>query len=252
VDSDADEVRIYEPDPFVWDAREKRWRIPELPGANDPVLVRDGLCSGSPLRVLVSPETDEMIIECSYGPYIDATGRPIDTRKRRIHAIGRGGLLLTSDDSKQRWVLQDRSGGEIVVDGLPLIFNRTPLVRAHETGFWILPARITGKATPHLLWYVDAAGRVSRVGEYPNPPDAVQCQNSTGFGRIDGEGNTYEHAVIPGRSSGSSGVVVRFPLNGHSAEIVYDEAVAKGGVFKSSEQSFFVRLGAVPLGVTGP
>lgn len=215
IDVQTDEVRVFVPDPMVWDDAAKAWSMPSDPEANDPVIVHDSLCPEGVLsRLFVGQEEDSLVLGCEPArtpTYIDAGGRRVLPDGRALIAIGRKGLQLTIA-GERRWTLVDNVGKETRITGLPAWLGRPAAVRAHGAGFRILTTRTIGSLEyPRELWSIDPDGRASKAGSYDIPPAGLQVGGAL-FGQLDSQGSLYETGHLL-EASGVVPVVVRFPLD---------------------------------------
>ena len=95
-DSESGELRIFEPDPLVWNLTEDGvgyWDYPTDPTANDPIV--ETSCDGEPKALLFRPDGSQMLLRCTPATqWYDAEGNAV--YDVAISAAGDTSLLVGS------------------------------------------------------------------------------------------------------------------------------------------------------------
>lgn len=236
---DANELRLFTPDPLTWNVQTKRWQRAQKPLENDSPL--GGSCADGTrvIELFANPDGAGIVHQCASGGFFDEAGQRVVDKDDDLVALGKGGHKLVSRSTTGRHlVVVDANGQGTEVAGSPTL-SATP--RAREDGFWIVtPSGVNDM----LLEHVSFTGARTTVGTYAARPEGYNL----GAGKIDASGTLYEIGY-----SGSDDVVVKRPFAPGTASVAYSEANApkEAQDYEQSTPILYVKLHGSSL-FTGP
>ncbi|MGC4117157.1 MAG: hypothetical protein QM765_21870 [Myxococcales bacterium] len=235
IDSGASNTKFLrlEPDEFEWVSGCREY--PQEPAKNDQLILSD-LC-GSDGRIIGRPDSSKVYCY-SYrkSAYVDESGEPVPlldqaSNLEPIDAIGRTGVALHGE------ALLDANGKLIKIVDLA---GSVKYARAYGNGF---RAIVTSGATGYARWLISDDGTATKEGEFATSSTYKNARPSI----LSGDGIGYTVS-----SSGAGDVVLKFPLQPGSAEVVYDSNKAPIPDFCNASFAPWVVPGNFSQLITGP